>query len=172
MAVTAWGGQNFKRPYYDHDKGVSICDIVEQFPVKLKQAMFSASTHGTLRRKTWNNCAFNGAGKEVKSINIASYGAASEVFGVSYAIVKQFIRLWDKMPGTDDHCNQYLRTCIEKAGLFMEPGTKPPRIIKVKVFENQEKVLREQFDALMEANMVPNVDNLDSLFAEAMLVEV
>lgn len=163
-----WGAGFSEASYnrYRNNKGVSLCDTIEAFPAKLKQAMFSAATHGTLRRGTWNNCAFNGAGKEVGSANISSTMAASRVFGVTKAAVQQFITIWDKMPGDDAHCNGILRECIEKAGLFDEPGTRPPRIIKVKVYEDQQKKLREQFDALMEANMVPDVDSLDNLFAE------
>ena len=162
--VSNWGSGNFNKSYFSHTKGVSLCNTVEQFPSGLKQAMFAAASRGPIMRGTWNGCAFNAAGMEVgKQDSVTSFAVAADTFKCAIAQVKQFIILWDSMPGTNEHCTEVLRTCIEKAGLFSEPGQKAPRIIKLKVYEDQQKKMREQFDTLMEANLIEGTDLMAEL---------
>lgn len=167
--ISNWGDKkHYYRKSYNPTRGVSLCDTIENFPSKLKQAMFAAASRGVIKRGTWNGCAFNAAGMEVghgKAVN--SFEKAARTFGVTTASVEQFIGIWDSMKGTDEDCTQTLRTCIEKAGLFIEPGQKAPRIIRVKVYEDQQKKMREQFDTLMEANMIEGADLMEDLLVGA-----
>jgi len=163
--VSNWGSvKHVANPWRDHTTGVSLCDTITNFPSGLKQAMFAAVSTRIIRRKTWNGCALNAAGMEVgKEGSVSSIEVAAKTFGITQAAVKQFINIWDALPGTDEMANATLRDCIEKAGLFVEPGQKMPRIIRVKVYEDQQKKLREQFDSLMEANMIDGTDVMEQL---------
>lgn len=157
--MSQWGSKNFNtKPF-----GVGLQDIVADFPSGLKQAMYAAANKGSLKRGTWNNCAFDAAANNtLRQAGNPLYKAA-EMFKVSPAMVSTFINHWDRMVGSDEECTQKLRDAIEQAGLFSEPGQKPPRIIKMKVYEDQQKKLREQFDSLMEANMIEGTDVMEEL---------
>ena len=135
----------------------TLQDLIGEFPVTLKQAMFSAASHGPIRRGTWTNCALNAAGVELNKA-VASTETAEKVFGITQAQASLFISCWDRMAGSDEECTTKLREMIEQEGLFRNPGEKVPRIIRVKVYEDQQKKLREQFDTLMEANMIPDTE--------------
>lgn len=151
-----WGSDNF----LGNKVGASSLEgIINEFPSGLKQAMFAAASTKVIKRQTWDGCALNAAGFEVgKNNQVSSISTAAQAFGITQSQVGIFIRCWDSLPGTDEECTIKLREMIEKAGLFTEPGQKPPRIIRVKVYENQQKKLREQFDTLMEMNAVPDTD--------------
>jgi hypothetical protein len=152
--VGNWGSDNFLGNKVSPS---TLEEVIEGFPSGLKQAMFAAASNKVIRRGTWTGCAMNAAGMEVgKKDSVQSIEEAAEAFKVTKAQVQLFIRCWDSLEGSDEYCTTFLRNSIEKAGLFTEPGHKAPRIIRVKVYEDQQKKLREQFDTLMEANMIPD----------------
>lgn len=154
-----WGSDGFTDRYHRQHTPEVLEDIIQEFPSGLKQAMFAAASRTTIARNTWNGCALNAAGIEVgKSENISSFAAASKAFGITQALAQMFVHCWDNMKGTDEECTQILRDTITKVGLFVEPGHKPPRVIKKKVFESQQAQLQKQFEALMESNSVPDTD--------------
>lgn len=70
--------------------------IIEQFPVKLKKALYAAAKTGHVKSGTWNGCAFNKAGKQV-GISISSSNRAAGVFNIQEDLVTQFIRRWDSI---------------------------------------------------------------------------
>jgi hypothetical protein len=146
--------------------GLDVSDnlesIVNQFPPKLKQAMFAAASRGSLRRGTWNHCAFNAAGFEVGKLGeVRSLQSAAEAFDVTPILVKKFIRYWDHMTGTKEEVTIQLREAIEKVGLFTKSGAS--RIVWIKAFEQDEKAKREEFDQLMELNQIPDEDMASSI---------
>jgi hypothetical protein len=156
--VGNWGSDGMSRTLYNRNQLETLEDSLNEFPAKLKQAMFSAASRGTLKRRTWNNCAFNGAGTEIEDYGVRSVDLAAKAFNITPARVTVFIRAWDKLPGTDEYCTQTLRMLIEKVGLFTEPGERQPRIMVRKVYENQQKKLRDQFETIMTANLIPDED--------------
>jgi hypothetical protein len=164
--VSNWGSDGFKKVLGNTPDERTLQDLIGEFPVKLKQAMFSAASHGPIRRGTWTGCALNAAGVELEKA-VYSPETASETFGITHAQAVLFIECWDRMDGSNEECTEKLREMIEQEGLFRNPGEKVPRIIRVKVYEDQQKKLREQFDMLMVANMIPDTEAaLDLLTAK------
>lgn len=154
-------------------------DLIAEFPVRLKQAMYAAANKGTIRRGTWDHCALNAADKMMKlGVENFSRGQtpdfvhstkmASQAFGITNAQASHFIRIWDSRGGTDEQCTEYLKECILKAGLFTEPGSKLPRIVTKRVYTSEETKVQEEFFRMMEANEVPDIDvAIDLLFTSA-----
>jgi hypothetical protein len=154
-----WGSENFSDKYKVSHSAGTFEDIISQFPSGLKQAMFAAASRTTIARSTWNGCALNAAGMEIGRANdVRSFDTAAKAFNITPALAQMFVHAWDKMHGTDTECTAILRDTITKVGLFSEPGQKPPRIIKKKVFESQQAQLHKQFQTLMESNSVPDTD--------------
>lgn len=157
-----WGADNFSGSVG------TLEDIVGEFPSGLKQAMFAAASTRIIQRSTWNGCALNAAGMEVgKQGSVSSLKAASEAFGITQAQAGIFICHWDSLSGSDEEATQHLCTILERVGLFSEPGQRPPRIIRKKVYENEQKKLREEFNSLMESNSVPDMDLANDLLVGA-----
>lgn len=149
-----WGAENFSGGTVG-----TLEEIVGEFPSGLKQAMFAAASNRIIARGSWNGCAMNAAGMEIgKQGSVRSLQAASKAFGITKSQVGIFIQHWNTLPGTDEEATQHLRTILEKVGLFSEPGQRPPRIIRKKVYENEQKKLQEEFDSLMASNEVPNME--------------
>ena len=97
---------------------------------KGKQALYAATNNGTLKRRTWNGCAFNAAGRVVGKA-ITSRERAALVFDTTPEVVRDFIVAWDHLRGPDQRCTDLLREAILTVGLFTEPdlpvGTTEPR---------------------------------------------
>jgi hypothetical protein len=150
--VGNWGSENFTG-----STSGSLQEVIDQFPVGLKQAMFAAASRTTIKRRNWNGCAMNAAGFEVgKSDSVQSISSAADAFNVSHDLVQRFITRWDSMTGTDEECTQKLRGMIEESGLFTEPASKKrgSRVVSVTVY----KQLREELEGLIERNEVPDED--------------
>lgn len=137
--------------------GGAYVSTLEQAVAKLnpkaKQAMFSAATHGLIKRGTWNGCAFNAGGIEIGNKHVSTIEAAAEAFGCSRQVVSDFICVWDQLPGTDTSATAQLRETIERVGLFSEPSTakKLVGIVRSRVYTSWETKMREEFDATNEA---------------------
>lgn len=155
--MSNWGASLFKQERKLNESEQYLFDLINEHPAKLKQAMFSAASKGPIFRHSWNGCAMNAAGGQVQK-EVFSAQDASEAFGISRAQVGLFIEHWDSLEGSDELVTALLREMIERSGLFTEPGEHTPRIISVKIYENQQKKLREQFDSLMLANMIPDTE--------------
>jgi len=100
-----------------------LVPVVRPLTYRSRQAMYAAANAGRLKRRTWNGCAFNGAGTQVGEL-VRSPGDAAFVFGTTPPVVRRFIRVWDGLRGSDQHCTQLLREALEEVGLV--PGASEP----------------------------------------------
>lgn len=154
-----WGSENFntQRPEIDYAIRTNpdvknLFRLINSHPINLKQAMFAAASRGNVARKTWIGCAFNQAGDNVNK-NVNSTASAMEAFGISEQEVEWFITIWDNLEGTDEECSHLLMGLIDKAGLFRLPGERA-NVVSTQVWEQK----LSEFEALMEANQVPDED--------------
>lgn len=108
-----------------------LLQVIQEFPPKLKQAMYAASHDLKLKRGTWDNCAFNAASGGV----VNSYTSAAHFFDIDVEKVTRFIHIWDAREGTDEENSQFLRDAIQQVGLFTEPSTEKIRVVKKTVFQ-------------------------------------
>lgn len=163
--MSNWGSDNFAGT----PSSTSLQSVINEFPVKLKQAMFAATSRGPIMRKTWTGCAMNAAGFEVgKKDEVKSFQAAAEAFGISQSLVSRFIQKWDTMYGTDEECTTRLREMITESGLFTEPGEqghKAARIVSVKVFKQKLEELNEAIDNFQVPDEDVALDILDGTLA-------
>jgi hypothetical protein len=160
--------------YHPAGNETTLEGIVTWLNPKAKQAMFSAASHGLIKRKTWDGCAFNAAGKEI-SRHVSSNMIAAHAFVLHPTVVGRFISIWDSIPResvSDEEATQMLRNAIEKAGLFTEARqtneskviSKGKRVIKSVLFKGTETRMREEFEALMLANGIPGETEAVELF--------
>jgi hypothetical protein len=148
--MNEWGATNFKSsPNFQ----VTMFDVIKDFSPSLKQAMYAAANKGIIRRRTWDNCGLNAAGKELNIGGIESIETAAKAFGVSQAIAQKFIDIWDAMPGSDEECTEWLKQEILTVGLFTTPLDVLPRIIRRKTFVAQTTE-EQEFEKLMNDNQV------------------
>lgn len=102
----------------------SLEHIVSQFPIPLKQAMFAASQTGRLNFRSWNNCAFNAAGKAVDA-EVNSTLAAAQTFGITTRLVADFISKWDGLNTSPERLPAVLKNAILDVGI-----TTPPEVYR------------------------------------------
>lgn len=126
-----WGAQlhnlNFKSV-----TGFDLEAAVRCLSPGAKQAFYSAAMrHGTIRRRTWNGCAYNQGGKEIVSgSNIGSVQEAAKIFQCTPAVVSKFIQAWDRSPyNSDKEATKALLELLEKVGIFSDPDK--PRVVRV-----------------------------------------
>lgn len=99
----------------------SLEQIVSQFPVQLKQAMYAAAELGSMRAGTWNGCAFNKAG-DIEGKDVASVASAARAFNVSQSLVERFIRVWDsKRHIPDSGRTALLKRILTNVGISTPP---------------------------------------------------
>lgn len=148
------------------DGSPELYDLIAEFPVKLKQAMYAAASSGQINNGTWNNCALNAASKvqEAKFSNtVSSTIEATRVFGITVAQANNFIHCWDTIRGD----SELLKETILQVGLFKEPGKDiKPRIVKKRVFTSEETAMKEEFDRMVEASQIPDTDIAAFFFNE------
>lgn len=123
---------NFKKA----DDDLTFEKIITQLPVKVKVAFYRVASQRTIKRGTWNGCAFNAAGEAIGR-NVTSEVGAVEAFGASKYIVSNFIRFWDgtKFRGGDWSSDAYataqLVKLIDAYGLL-----KPPASAQIEEYED------------------------------------
>src|SRR4051812_3643442 len=76
-----------------------------------KWAMYAASTHGSLERRTWQGCALNRAGT-LLGASVSDRDVAARVLGTTPAVVSRFISVWDQLDGTGAECTALLRDAL------------------------------------------------------------
>lgn len=144
-----WGEGNFRQRSKHSFEG-----IVQQLPPNVKQAMYAAVNRGTIKRGTWNGCAFNAGSIEIchdEEKSVKSVEAAARFFNISTELVSRFIRLWDNLPGSTVEANERLKNAILDAGLFSEPNEpRGKRVLRQTVYKSEETRMREEFEALVE----------------------
>jgi len=97
---------------------LTLEEAVANLNSKAKQAFYTAAKKKTIKRGTWNGCAFNAAGEEVQQV-VSSTTKAAQVFGLPTSAVSSFISAWDSSKFTnDEEATAFLISCLEKAGLY------------------------------------------------------
>ena len=90
---------------------------VQPFDHEVRRALYAATNSGSLRRRTWNGCAFNRAasilGREVNHLS-----DAADAFQLPVQRVNDFVTTWDRLRGSDSHCTELLRDALLIVGLF------------------------------------------------------
>lgn len=156
--VGKWG---FSVPPSVANQSTPLGAAIAQLNSKAKQAMFAAASHRTIRRGTWNGCAFNAAGAEEGSSEVISVARAAEAFGCSPKTVKRFIHAWDATSGdmTDQEATNYLKTLLSQ-DLFSDPEEykkHQKEIGSFVVYESLETRMKK-FEEQFETDTVPLTD--------------
>ena len=96
-----------------------LVPVLQCFDHELRRSLYAATNSGSLRRRTWNGCAFNRAaailGMEVNHLN-----GAADAFQVPVARVNDFVTTWDHLRGSDSRCTELLRDALLAVGLFAD----------------------------------------------------
>lgn len=143
----------------------SLYNAVMRLPSSAKKAMYAAAASRTIKRSTWNGCAFNAGGIEIGNENVNSFEAAAEAFKCPVKVVRAFISAWDGLEGTDDYCNGLLRETLESVGLFDEP-TRAVRIVRTMEWQSDNSKAIAAFKAELDAGVeVPFMEEVNALFA-------
>lgn len=90
--------------------------VIIQFPIALKKALYAVAETGYVKSKTWNGCALNRAGSEIKS-SVSSPPSAAKAFGINESLVNQFIILWDSLRMSNKSRAELLKTLLLDIGI-------------------------------------------------------
>lgn len=144
-----------------------------------RQAFYTAASKRTIKRGTWNGCAFNAAGEEVGQV-VRSTVTAAKAFGVSPTVVSNFISAWDSSTSrfkTDEEATAFLIKCIDEAGLhkdaieeeklkqtgsFSTGYKRLKKVFRVTVYESLETKMKK-FEEQFENDTVPHTDLAEQL---------
>ena len=96
-----------------------LIPVVEPFDHELRRALYAATNSGSLRRRTWNGCAFNRAAA-ILGLEVNHLSGAADTFELPVQRVNDFITTWDRLRGSDAHCTELLRDALLVVGLFPE----------------------------------------------------
>jgi len=91
--------------------------VLRPFDHDFRRALYAATNSGSLRRRTWNGCAFNRAAA-ILGVDVNHLSGAAEAFHLPVQRVNDFITTWDHLRGSDSHCTQLLRDALLAVGLF------------------------------------------------------
>jgi len=105
-----------------------LIPVLRPFDHDVRRALYAATNSGSLRRRTWNGCAFNRAAA-ILGIEVNHLSGAAEAFELPVQRVNDFITTWDRLRGSDSHCTELLRDALLAVGLFPggEQVTSPKR---------------------------------------------
>jgi len=96
-----------------------LVPVLQSFDHELGRALYAATNSGSLRRRTWNGCAFNRAaailGMEVNHLN-----GAADAFQLPGTRDNDFMKTWDRLRGSDRRCPEHLRDALLAVGLFAD----------------------------------------------------
>jgi len=96
-----------------------LIPVLRPFEHDLRRALYAATNSGSLRRRTWNGCAFNRAAA-ILGLEVNHLSGAAEAFELPVQRVNDFITTWDRLRGSDSQCTELLRDALLEVGLF--PG--------------------------------------------------
>lgn len=139
----------------------NLMPIVRKLTPKAKQAMYAAARHSLINRRSWDNCAFNAAGKVVESSNIDSFTKGATAFGMHEGVVRHFIEVWDNSTiylADSKKATDALIYCIEKAGLFTT-GKLKVKVIRDLVHKNRLEKEKEDFEAIVKGVDITSDDD-------------
>lgn len=149
----------------------TLYEVCKPFPSRLKKAMFAAASHGLIKRRTWDGCAFNAAGVQVGNMEIDSYHKSFREFSLPQAAVERFISVWDSLKGTDEECTFALREALQKADLFIDPS-RVKRVVRKRVFTSQATKEQLEFEAMVkdikfddDSELVSDIHDVVEMFA-------
>lgn len=144
------------KPTSVNKPAITFGEAVANLSPKAKQAMYSAGTHGLIKRSTWNGCAFNKAAEVVGVSGVSDARIAAQVLDMPAFRVSDFISKWDSLPGSDEECTKLLLRTLDEVGLFTEPAwkiaaekphEKIARTVRTRVYTSYETKMREAFEA-------------------------
>ena len=96
-----------------------LVPVLQSFDHELRRALYAATNSGSLRRRTWNGCAFNRAAA-ILGMEVTHLNGAADAFHVPVARVNDFVTTWDRLRGSDSHCTELLRDALLAVGLFAD----------------------------------------------------
>ena len=96
-----------------------LIPVVHPFDHELRRALYAATNSGSLRRRTWNGCAFNRAAA-ILGLEVNHLSGAADAFQLPAPRVHDFITTWDRLRGSDGHCTELLRDALLAVGLFSD----------------------------------------------------
>ena len=96
-----------------------LISVLQPFDHELRRALYAAANSGSLRRRTWNGCAFNRAAA-ILGIEVNHLSGAADAFQLPVQRVNDFITAWDRLRGSDAHCTELLRDALLTIGLFSD----------------------------------------------------
>ena len=96
-----------------------LVQVVHPFDHELRRTLYAATNSGSLRRRTWNGCAFNRAAG-ILGLEVNHLTGAAEAFRLPAPRVHDFITTWDRLRGSDAHCTGLLRDALLEVGLFSD----------------------------------------------------
>ena len=106
-----------------------LISVVQPFDHDLRRALYAAANLGSLRRRTWNGCAFNRAAA-ILGMEVNHLSGAADAFQLPVQRVNDFITTWDRLRGSDGHCTELLRDALLTVGLFSDhPGEQAARVM-------------------------------------------
>ena len=94
-----------------------LVPVLQPFDHELRRALYAASNSGSLRRRTWNGCAFNRAAA-ILGVEVNHLSGAADAFQLPVQHVNDFVTTWDRLRGSDGHCTELLRDALLAVGLF------------------------------------------------------
>jgi len=96
-----------------------LVPVLQSFDHELRRALYAATNSGSLRRRTWNGCAFNRAAA-ILGVEVNHLNGAADVFQLPVLRVNDFVTTWDRLRGSDSHCTELLRDALLAVGLFAD----------------------------------------------------
>ena len=94
-----------------------LVPVLQPFDHELRRALYAASNSGSLRRRTWNGCAFNRAAA-ILGVEVNHLSGAADAFQLPVQHVNDFVTTWDRLRGSDGDCTELLRDALLAVGLF------------------------------------------------------
>jgi hypothetical protein len=94
-----------------------LIPVLKPFDHELRRALYAATNSGSLRRRTWNGCAFNRAAA-ILGVEVNHLSGAADAFQLPVQRVNDFITTWDRLRGSDGQCTELLRDALLAVGLF------------------------------------------------------
>jgi hypothetical protein len=107
-----------------------LVPVVRPFDHRTRQALYAAANGGLLARRTWDGCALDRAALELGR-TVKTKGQAVETFGAPPHVIANFLRVWDRLGGSDERCTALLRDALLAVGLFPETEPAPVRAAPV-----------------------------------------
>lgn len=139
----------------------SLDNIIVQFPIKLKKALYAVAEKGDIKARTWNGCALNQAGLEYNKTVHASQQAA-RAFNISETLVNRFIRRWDSFLMSSPNRAKLLKETLIRIGITVPPEQYSTRsegtvVFDFTPFKSLQTRFIEELDDVKTINDIPGM---------------